>query len=236
MYYSQHLDELRKRMISCVYFFVCAFAVCYCFSEKLLLLILQPARQSLRNVPLVFTHLTEGFMAHLKVSFWIALLFTFPFIIYQAWRFIAPALYGHEKNVVLRLSVYSSMVFLSGILLGYAVITPCLSIFSFWIADKWLTPMPRLHNYLIFTLKTSFFTGILLQLPLSMFLGVKSGMLQVAKCKEKRKIVYILLYIVAMSFSTGDVLTQMLLALGLISTYEAGIFFSSIAGHGKSEQ
>lgn len=236
MYYSQHLAELRKRIVSSLYFFCCAFAICYYFAEQITLFILAPARLSLHNIPLVFTQLPEGFMAHLKASFWIALLLTFPFIIYQAWLFISPALYKQERVIVMRLTLFSSVIFLFGVGVGYAVITPFLSAISFKIADGWLTPMPRLQNYLMFTVKTAFLSGILLQLPLSMALAVQYDLIALEQYKTKRKVVYAVLLVVAMTVYTSDMLIQIILACGLIAVYELGIFCSALIKHATSPE
>jgi len=103
---QDHLGELRQRLIHSAVFFAIAFGVCYAFSAPMVSFLFYPVKQALpEGSTMVFTALLEGFMAYLKVAFWAAVVLTAPVIIFQAWRFLLPALYENEKRVLKKMVI-----------------------------------------------------------------------------------------------------------------------------------
>jgi hypothetical protein len=97
--FKAHLDELRRRLITCFVTIAVAFVLCYAFSDFLVSMLFYPVNQALPpGSSLVFTALTEGFMTYLKVAFWSAVILSTPMILYQTWKFVAPGLYDKEKK------------------------------------------------------------------------------------------------------------------------------------------
>ncbi|GIW47545.1 MAG: hypothetical protein KatS3mg078_1422 [Deltaproteobacteria bacterium] len=115
MSFIEHIEELRRRIIwSLLAVFVC-FIPAYAFSKRLFDVIMKPIINSLpEGSTLIFTRPAEGFTTYLKVSFFAALILAFPFVLYQAWRFIAPALYKHEKQIVVPFIFFGTVFFCCG--------------------------------------------------------------------------------------------------------------------------
>ncbi len=225
---QDHLSELRKRLINCVILFCLAFATAYAFSDFLISFLFEPVKQSLpQGSTMVFTALTEGFMAHLKVAFWAAMVVTAPFAIYQLWQFLLPALYEHEKRSLRRLILIGGGLFIFGAIFGYWVILPVVLSLSLGYASTNLQALPRLQNYLIFTLKSIFLFGIIFEMPFVMAGATRIGLVSRDYFKKHRKPAYILLFLVAAVLVPSDIFSQLLIFIPFVAIYEVGAFLSS---------
>ncbi len=219
-----HLEELRKRLMWCFASVLVLFAVAYAFSERIMNALFYPVRQALPpGSTLVYTSLTEGFMTHLKVAFWTALVLAAPFILHQAWAFVSPGLYTQEKRTARRFLLSFSGLFLTGGVFGYWVIMPVVLSISLGYASADLEPLPRLQNYLLFALKTIFTFGLIFELPFAMCFATRSGIVHREYFRRNRKFSYIALYILAVLVSPADLFAQILLFLPLMGMYEVGI-------------
>lgn len=225
--FQPHLRELRHRLLITFATIAVAFAGCFALSAHLLDLLFIPIQGAMpAGGTLVFTALPEGFMVHLKVSFWAALVITAPVALYQTWAFVAPGLYSHERKWVRRLVATSTALFTAGAAFGYFVAVPILLSYSMGFAGDGITPLPRLQNYMLFILKTMLALGITFELPFAMALLGRSGLVEPTLFRRWRKRAYLLLYGVAIFLSPGDIFTQLLLVLPLAAMYELGLIFS----------
>ena len=113
--FISHLAELRKRLIHSFIFLFIFFVVCYFFAENLYAFLVEPYAKVVKNDGterrLIFTALQETFLTYLKVSFFTAFFVTFPFILMQIWKFIAPGLYKHEKIAILPYLILTPILF-----------------------------------------------------------------------------------------------------------------------------
>ncbi len=222
-----HLEELRKRLINCGIFFVIAFGVCYALSGPMVSFLFYPVKQALpKGSTMVFTALLEGFMAYLKVAFWAAVVLTAPVIIYQAWKFLLPALYENEKKVLKRVIFWGGALFLAGGVFGYWVIIPLILSLSLGYASDSLQALPRLQNYLVFTLKSIFVFGMIFEVPFVMAGISRAGLIPRDYFKKHRKIAYIALFIFSAVLVPTDLFSQILLFFPMLMVYEAGVLFS----------
>ena len=231
---KEHLNELRRRLIICSATMVLAFVFCWIFSDSLVSWLFYPVHQALPpNSSLVFTALTEGFMTYLKVAFWSALILSTPVILYQIWEFVVPGLYDREKRYARRLVSWGLGLFILGGLFGYWVIMPVAFSITLGFANKDLVAMPRLQNYLVFSLKTIFTFGLIFEIPFLMAFAVHCGIVPYRYFTKHRKASYIGLYLLAVLLVPTDVFSQMLLSLPLIGIYEIGVWFARWSGHGN---
>ncbi len=231
---QDHLAELRKRLISCVIFFSLAFCLSYAASDFIISFLFQPVKQSLPpGSTMVFTALTEGFMAYLKVAFWTALVVTTPFIVYQLWRFLLPALYEGEKRSLRKLIFTGGTLFVFGAIFGYWVILPLVLSLSLGYASTNLQALPRLQNYLIFTLKSIFLFGLIFELPFVMAGAARIGLVPKDYFKKNRKAAYVALFIVAAVLVPSDIFSQLLIFIPFLIIYEIGAFLASGIGRKK---
>ncbi len=224
---KDHLSELRNRLIKCVIFFCIAFGVSYAVSDYLISFLFLPVKQSLpEGSTMVFTALTEGFMAYLKVAFWSAVVLTAPFFIYQAWAFLLPALYEKEKRALKRLIFFCGGLFVFGAIFGYWVILPTVLSISLGYSSINLEPLPRLQNYLIFTLKSIFLFGVIFEIPFLMAGVSRMGLISKGYFKKNRKYAYLLLFLTSALLVPTDLFSQLLLFGPLVAVYEIGTLFS----------
>ncbi len=224
---KDHLEELRKRLISCGIFFVVAFAVCYAFSAPMVSFLFYPVKQALPSgSTMVFTALMEGFMAYLKVAFWAAVVLTAPVVIYQAWKFLLPALYENEKKVLKKVIFFGGGLFIAGGVFGYWVVIPLILSVSLGYASDSLEALPRLQNYLVFTLKSIFVFGMIFEVPFVMAGISRAGLIPRDYFRRHRKIAYIAVFILSAVLVPSDLFSQVLLFFPMVMVYEAGVLLS----------
>lgn len=234
--FNMHLEELRRRLIYSFAALAVFFTLCYIFSEHLVSFLFHPVRQALPyGSTLVFTALTEGFITYIKVSFWSALILATPVIMLQLWWFIAPGLYMGEKKTLRRFMFWGMLLFAAGGCFGYWVIMPAVLSITLGFADQGLEPMPRLRNYLLFSLKTIFTFGLIGEIPFLMAFTVKTGMVSGDYFRRNRKVSYIGLYVLAVMLVPTDIFSQLLLFCPLMAMYEVGIRLSQWLGGRNAE-
>ncbi len=229
---KNHLYELRRRVLYCVAWFVVVFIACYIFSEPIVSVLFLPVKQAMPpDSTMVFTALTEGFMAYLKVAFWSALLITLPVFLYHAWRFLSPALYPNERPLAARILFGGTFLFLGGAIFGYFMVMPIVLSFTLGFASENLEALPRLQNYLLFTLKSMFTFGIIFEIPFLMAGATRMGLVHRDYFRKSRKFAYIALYFLAVFLVPMDIFSQLLLLIPLIIVYEIGVL---LGGRGKA--
>jgi sec-independent protein translocase protein TatC len=225
--FKLHLAEFRRRLITCFVTMAVTFVLCYAFSDLLVSILFYPVRQAMPpGSSLVFTALTEGFMTYLKVAFWSAVILSTPMILYQVWMFVAPGLYDKEKKFIKNFMFWGIGLFISGGLFGYWVIMPVAFSITLGFVNQGLEAMPRLQNYLIFSLKAIFTFGMVFEIPFLMALATRCGIVSRVYFSRHRKASYIALYVLAVLLVPTDVFSQILIFLPLIGIYEAGIRLS----------
>lgn len=221
---GSHLEELRKRVfISFAAILGCSL-VAYIFSEPITRLFLAPlfnAHPMLAK--LVYTNLTEAFIAYLKVSLLVGILFSFPVILYECWMFAAPGLHGHEKKLILIIVFWASALFAAGAGFAYFIVLPRILSFFLGFIGTQLEPLPKLSGYLTFAARTSLTFGLAFEIPFLMVMATKTRLVSKHYFRQKRK--YYLLIILFLSFllTAGDLFAAALLFLPLLGLYEAGI-------------
>ena len=179
---SEHLIELRSRLVKSIVFLVLAFVVCYIFSDKIYNFLLEPYAQAVKedgqNRRLIFTALHETFLTYVKLAFFAAFFFSCPIILIQIWKFIAPGLYKDEKLALLPFLVATPILFILGGMLVYYLIMP-LAVDFFISFEKAsingslpIQLEPKVNEYLSLVMRLILAFGLSFQLPvlLKMFL------------------------------------------------------------------
>jgi len=226
--FKDHLAELRSRLIRIGIVFCVLFFVSYLFAGNIMKVLLIPISSGYLgpDTRLVYTALTEGFFAFVKVAFWTAILFSTPYAVYEIWAFVAPGLYKKEKGFLSRVLFLGGALFLSGGLFGYFVLFPAILSFSLGYAAKGLIPMPRIGQYVVLSVKFFFFAGLVFELPFTMALAFESGIVEIETLRKKRKFIYLGLYCVSAFLIPTDILSQLLLFLPLCLLVELGFQLS----------
>ena len=232
--FISHLTELRKRLIHCFVFLTILFVSCYFFAEHLYGFLVEPFAKAVKNDGserrLIFTALQETFLTYIKVSFFSAFFITFPFILLQIWKFIAPGLYKHEKIAILPYLILTPILFFLGGMLVYYLIMPlAIKFFLSFESSGLSTNLPiqleaKVNEYLSLVMKLIFAFGISFQLPVVLSLLARVGIVDSNFLKTRRKYVVVIIFAAAALLTPPDPITQIGLAVPLLILYELSIF------------
>jgi sec-independent protein translocase protein TatC len=235
--FTEHLEELRKRLIVCFIAIGVGFCGCYAFSEQLFevlvhpLLVLMPPDEKL-----VYTGLAEAFFTYLKVALLGGVLVAVPVIMYQLWMFIAPGLYAEERRWALPVVFLSSFFFLGGALFGYFFVFPIGFKYFMSFASEAIKPLPSMKEYLSFSATFLFAFGIVFELPLFITFLAKLGIVDAAFLGKHRKYAILLIFIVAAILTPPDAVSQCMMALPLMVLYEISIVGARLFGKKKKKE
>ena len=178
---------------------------------------------------MIFTGLHEGFFTQVKVSFFVAISITFPLILLQVWKFVAPGLYKTEKQAVMPFLMATPLLFILGAAMVYYIVIPLAWDFflSFEVAgSEGALPIevePRISEYLSLVMRLMFAFGVSFELPVILLLLVRAGILTADDLAGKRKYAILLAFIAAAILTPPDVISQVLLAVPVIILYELSI-------------
>jgi len=226
-HFSQHLRELRNRVLVSFLAILAATLIAYAFSEQLVRFLMVPLIQGHPNLAkLVYTNLTEAFVSYLKISLLAGLIAGFPVCCYELWMFIAPGLHRHERRMAQTVVFWATALFAGGVVFAYLVVLPRTLAFLLSFADEQLEPLLRLDAYLTFVARTSLAFGLAFEVPFLMVMATKAGIVAKGYFARRRKYFYLAILVLAFLLTAGDMLSAGLLAVPLFGLYEAGILFS----------
>lgn len=221
---QNHLQELRRRVLIIFLTILLCGAGAFFFAKPIAQLCMLPLFQADPDLAgLVYTHLTEAFIAYIKVSILVGLAVAFPIITYQLWMFVSPGLYKEEKAVVFRIVFWGGFLFLFGIIFSFAVIMPELLSFFMKFSRENLEPKLKLGAYLSFVIRTCITFGLAFEIPFLMGATGKTGLLTPAYFVRQRKYFYLAILFLSFLLSAGELLAAVLLALPIFILYELGI-------------
>jgi sec-independent protein translocase protein TatC len=226
---SEHLEELRKRLIRSLLALGAGAGLCYNRAEDIYGWLLRPLLAHLPgNSRLIFTELTEAFLTYFKVALWGGFILASPVIFYQLWRFISPGLYRKERKVVLVCAAWSTIGLLAGMAFGYFVAIP--QVFSFFLGfgRSVIVPMPSMKESLSLILRLLLIFGVMFELPLLMYLLGRAAVLTPALLRKGRKAAVLGVILLAAVLTPPDVASQILIAVPLYVLYEAGILLCAL--------
>lgn len=163
------------------------------------------------------------FMVPLKVTAMVAFVLALPFVLYQAWAFVAPGLYAHEKRLGIPMIVSSVLLFLAGMAFCYYFVFGQVFHFINSFAPKSITPAPDIEAYLSFVITMFLAFGITFEVPVALVALVKLGVVSVEKLKEWRSYFIVGAFVVAAVVTPPDVVSQLALAIPMCILYEVGI-------------
>lgn len=224
---TEHLLELRHRLLKVLYFYIGLCCVCFFYANTLLHFMLTPLSHVLKNnQTLIATKIASPLLTPLQLAANIALLFTIPFAIYQGWRFISPALYRQERHTVISLMSLSFILFVLGVLFCFYLVLPwMMNYFSYTLPSdvQW---MPDISDAAHFVTHMLLIFGLCFQVPLVCVLLVLLGFIRVSTLKAARPYVIVGAFIIGMLLTPPDVVSQIILAIPLCLLYEIGIFLA----------
>ena len=234
--FTDHLEELRERIIKSFIAVAVGFAVCYGFKEKLFELITRPLIAVMeKGDQLIFTGLPEAFFTYLKVAFLAGLILAGPVIIYQFWMFVAPGLYKKERRVMIPIVVLSTFFFLGGALFGYFIVFPWGFQFFLSFASDSIKALPSMKEYLSFATKLLLAFGLVFELPIVITFLARLGLVTVPFLRANRKYAVLIFFVGAAMITPPDVVTQIMMAFPLMLLYEISIWGAIVFGQKETK-
>lgn len=232
----EHLTELRRRLWYAFLGALAGFLLCYGFSERLFDLLCLPLINVLPpDSKLIYTGLPEGFLTNVKISFIAGIFIGSPYIFYQFWAFVAPGLYEHEKRHIIPIALLSAVFFICGAAFGYFFVFPLAFEFFMSYNSQYIAAMPKLSEYLDFSLKLLVAFGVVFELPLVAFFLGRLGLLTVGMMRRGRRYAILGIFILAAVLTPPDVASQLCMAVPLLLLYELSILIVMLFGKKKPE-
>ena len=233
---TTHLEELRKRLITCSIAVGIGFALSYAFKDKIFEILIRPLIIVMETGDnLIFTGLPEAFFTYLKVALLSGIMLAMPVILHQFWMFIAPGLYKKERRLFFPVVILSSFFFIGGALFGYFIVFPIGFKFFLGFATETIRPLPSMREYLSFSAKLLLAFGAAFELPLILTFLARMGIVSVDFLKKNRKYALLLFVVGAAILTPPDVISQILLAVPLMLLYEISIIGAKIFGKKKKK-
>ena len=232
-----HLQELRSRILkSLIVILVCFLGLIY-FSNDIYLLLSEPLLSFLpSNSSMIATEVASPFLTPLKLTFYVSLLVSMPFLLNQIWRFIAPGMYENEKTLSFLIMLSSLVLFYLGVLFTYFLVLPLVFGFFTGAAPAGVLIMTDISRYLDFVLSMMFAFSFAFEIPIFIFLLIWSGISSSESLRSKRPYVIIGCFTVGMLITPPDVISQSLLAIPAWILFELGIVMAKILVEKKNQE
>jgi len=222
-----HLIELRIRVLRSFICIVGVFIVLIPFSNDIYTLIAKPLVNQLPDGSnMIATDIVAPFLTPIKLTALVALFISVPYILYQLWGFVAPALYKNERRLVLPLLFSSTALFYLGILFTYFLVFPVVFYFFIHAAPSDIIINTDITKYLDFVMTLFMVFGFSFEVPVAIVLLCWTGATTIESLKRKRSYIIVIVFAVSMFLTPPDVLSQTLLAVPICILFEIGLFFA----------
>jgi sec-independent protein translocase protein TatC len=231
--FISHLVELRTRLVRAVSAIAIFFVVLFLYpgSGAIYDFLALPLMSALpEGTRMIATGVITPFMVPMKVTALAAFMLALPWVLYQAWAFVAPGLYEHERKFAAPLIIGSTLLFLLGVAFCYYFVFGKVFAFIHDFAPKSITPAPDIEAYFGFVITMFLAFGVTFEIPIVVILLVRMGLVSIEKLKEVRPYVIVGAFVVAAVVTPPDVLSQFMLAVPMCILYEAGIILARFVG------
>lgn len=256
---TEHLEELRQRLIYALIAVGLLAIVAYALKEPLLGLLVRPLQDAYQATSLfekvrefwlaqgfspleadrlarvlapsglIFIHPVEAFFSYLKLSLYAGLLAGMPVVLYQLWKFVMPALYRHERRYFFNFLVFGSFMFYVGVAFCFLMVLPLALKFLIGIGGPTLTPMFTMGNYISFSMLFMLVFGLSFEMPLVMYLLTKIGIVEPRTWLEQWRFVVVGAFVIGAVFTPPDVFTQVAMASSILVLYGVGLLLVRFA-------
>jgi sec-independent protein translocase protein TatC len=230
--FTDHLDELRKRLITCFIAVGVGFVLAYGFKEKLFEILTHPLVSVMKGGDkIIYTGVAEAFFTYMKVALIAGVGVASPVIVYQFWMFVAPGLYEKERRLIIPIVFLSTVFFVGGALFGYFIVFPVGFEFLMSFSTETIRPMPSMREYLGFASTMLLSFGLVFELPILITFLAKLGVVTVKFLKKNRKYAILINFIIAAILTPSpDAVSQLLMAVPMMLLYEISIIGAKIFG------
>lgn len=234
---TKHLVILRTHLFKIVSLLLVLFFCLLPFANQTYQILSEPLRAQLpAQSTMIATDVTATFMAPFKLNFVVAFMLAMPFILYQLWAFVKPALYEKEKNLALPLLIGSIGLFYAGIAFAYFVALPSILHFFISISPETVAPMTDINSYLSFCLKLFVVFGLTFEIPIVTLVLILIGVVSTQTLMEKRRFIIVGCFFISMFVTPPDALSMIMLAIPMWMLFELGLFAGKLIEKRRIQQ
>lgn len=217
-----HLNAMRKLFVACAVAVLVGFVVAfYLLCEPLMRFITSPIEA--RGVQIIYTAVSEALVTQFKVSLVAGIVVVSPFLFYQIWAFVKPALYENEIRVFRMLFTIALLLFLLGIFFCYRYVYGLALNFFLVAGENLATPMLSIDKYVGFLFSFILPFGVVFELPVAIYMAARMGLVTYKQLASGRKFVFFGIFIAAAILTPPDVVSQIMLGLPMYVLYEVGV-------------
>lgn len=225
--FISHLVELRNRVMKASVAIIVVFLCLMPWAGTIYDLLAMPMMNALpAGSKMIATGVITPFLIPVKVTLLVAFIIALPVVLYQAWAFVAPGLYAHEKKLVAPLVISSSILFVMGVAFCYFFVFGTVFKFVNDFAPKSISVAPDIESYFGFVMTMFIAFGLTFEVPIIVIVLVRVGIVSIEKLREVRPYVVVGAFIIAAVVTPPDVVSQLLLALPLCLLYEIGLLLA----------
>lgn len=217
-----HLMAMRKLLISCLIAVAVGFVIAFYFLCTLVMSFITSPIEA-RGITIIYTAVSEALITQLKVSLVVGIILVSPFIFYQIWAFIKPALYDNEIYLFRILFLLAVFLFLLGIVFCYRYVYLLALNFFFVAGENLATPMLSIDKYVGFLFSFILPFGVVFELPIAIYMATRLGWVNYKKLTSSRKYVFFGIFALAAILTPPDVISQVMLGVPMYLLYEIGI-------------
>lgn len=234
--FVSHLLELRTRLLYAFGALLLVFICLVPWASDLYALLAEPLLAKLpKGGQMIAIDVITPFFVPIKVAMMVAFLISLPYILYQAWLFVAPGMHEHEKRLMLPLLTASVLLFFFGMAFAYFLVFPVVFGFFSGVAPQGVAMMTDIDKYLSFVMGMFLAFGVTFEVPVAVVVLVKMDLVSVTKLKEIRPYVIVGAFILGALLTPPDVVSQFMLAVPLWLLYETGIVVAGLMVKRSSE-
>jgi sec-independent protein translocase protein TatC len=224
-----HLTELRDKLLRALLAVLLIFIGLFPFANDIYAFVSKPLRALLPpGASMIATEVASPFFTPFKLTLVAAVFLAMPVILYQAWSFIAPGMYRHEKRLAIPLLASSVLLFYAGAAFAYFVVFPLIFAFFTSVAPDDITIMTDINSYLDFVLKLFFAFGLAFEIPIAAVLLIWAGVTTPEALAGKRPYIIVGCFVIGMLLTPPDIISQSLLAIPMWLLFEIGIYFGRL--------
>ena len=226
-----HLVELRARLLRGIGGLLLVFVALLPFANRLYAWLAAPLLAKLpAGGQLIAVEVASPFFAPLKLAFFVAVVVAMPWLLYQAWAFVAPGLYAREKRLAWPLLASALVLFYAGCAFAFFLVLPTVFGFLAQVTPEGVAMMTDINAYLDFVLVIFLAFGLSFELPVALVILVLLGWVTPAQLREWRGYAIVGVFVLAAIVTPPDVVSQLLLAIPMVLLYELGIVAARLVG------
>ncbi|MEX0803740.1 MAG: twin-arginine translocase subunit TatC [Candidatus Binatia bacterium] len=231
MPFTSHLKELRSRLIRCTLAIGVAFLICFRFADEIFFALAEPLRRlQIPDLTLIGTAVTEAFFTKMKISFFAAIIFALPVLLWQGWQFVGPGLYEHEKRYTRSFVFFGSFFFLAGVAFCYGIVLQKgLAFLLQRYQALQVQPAIQVGNYLSLVMRLVVAFGVIFQLPVVTFFLARVGLVDHRLLIHYFGYAVIVMAIISAILTPPDLISQILLMIPLSLLYGVSIGVAYVA-------